>query len=511
MQLFPAILILIIVSCIPAASAGEVVLSTPQNVYYIVAGEEAVIPVTLASTYGHDITGTLQQSMTRLDTGTSGSRDQIVQSREFSAFTDTRTVSLSAGRSEVPADYLLTFVFRYNEGGTRTSTLGGIVVHFVTSADNTPSAGAPLTSADTADTVAATSSGNAAPADNPLAKSPAAALQNSQMSQDTSALRNQMAEESNRSEQAKDELLGFIRSDPLVVSRDRSLTGAGFVLNKTRVVPASNRSGSFLLTYSSGPENAVIKGDLLETRVLFAEESADAPVPLPEVLTDNTTYQAYGLRIAGNGFSPGQTWINVTTGKETVDLTYTSSRYRTLHMHAEILNGSVVTVAGEAPEDPLAPFIPLIALVSVVLISAGIWYLARSHKADLPAARETVREPAFPRTPREIASDLLDEAERDAAGNRWPDAYRKTGRAIRIVLSHQISHGEEMTSGELEHLIGGSAGETEKIRGLLERCRMVGFAREIPGPEEFPEIVSYSRALVNEGIQRDEAQAEPEY
>ena len=281
MKYFAAILILILIPGIPAASAGEVTLSTPQGSYYFPAGGEGAIPLTLASTYGQDITGNLQQSMTRLDPGTNGSHDTIVRSRAFSAFTEERTVALPVGRSDVPADYLLTIVFRYNEDGARTATLGGIRVHFVTSMEGTQDGGGTLTGSDTADPVAGTPPAGAAPARNPPAQSPAAALQNTQMMQDTSALRNQMAEESNRSELEGNELLGFVMADPLVVARARSLAGAGFALNDTGVTPASSRSGSFVLTYASGPKTAAIRGAVREARVLFAEESSDVPVPLP--------------------------------------------------------------------------------------------------------------------------------------------------------------------------------------------------------------------------------------
>ena len=118
----------------------------------------------------------------------------------------------------------------------------------------------------------------------------------------------------------------------------------------------------------------------------------------------------------------------------------------------------------------------------------------------------TATTPPSSRAPREVASELLDEAERDAARGRWPEACRKTGRAIRIVLSHEIGHGEELTGGELERLIGtsavNSAGDTEKIRGILDRCRIVGFAKDTPGPGEFREMMQYSRTLMNEGFSR---------
>ncbi|MCX6690912.1 MAG: hypothetical protein NTW33_02365, partial [Methanoregula sp.] len=467
-----AILILIVFFCLSSVAAAEVTLSTPQREYYILAGEEAVIPLTIESTYNHDVTGTLKQVMTPVNSGTTGpgSIGTSMQSRTFSAFTEKRTVPLPVGKSDTPADYLLTITFSYQEDGMRISTLGGIAVHFVASMEEAvPANQKTVAGMDMADPAAGTSPAGSAPAEKQGATSPAAALQNNQMTQDTTALRNQMARENNQSANGENELLGYIVADPLVASRDRSLAGAGFTRGKTEVTPVSNRSGSFFLTYSSGTNNAVIKGTIRETHVQFAEESAGVPVPLPDALLKNTTYREYGSRVAEKGFIRNETRINVTPGRETVDLAYADPKNRILYIHAVILDGTVTMIEGDNPDDPLATAVPVIALAGILLISAGIWYLARHRPADHPASTDTVRAPEPPKTPRETAWLLLDEAERDAARGIWPDAYRKTGRAIRIFLSHESGHGDELTSGELEARIGISAGSWEKIRWILDR------------------------------------------
>ena len=198
------------------------------------------------------------------------------------------------------------------------------------------------------------------------------------MSQDTSALRNQLAGKSNQSGNeekgnAEDELREYIVADPLIASINRSLTGAGFAPGKTDVTPFSNSSGSFLQTYSSGTKNAVVKGTVLGTHVVSAEESSHNPIPLPDALLKNATYLEYGSRIAEKGFIYNQTRINVTPDRQTVDLTYVNSQTRMIHVTAVLQNGTVVSVEGDNPDDPLAFAGPAIALASVILISAGIW------------------------------------------------------------------------------------------------------------------------------------------
>ncbi|MDD1693578.1 MAG: hypothetical protein LUQ71_02520 [Methanoregula sp.] len=485
--------VLVILLLLLPVSAAEVSLSTPQRDYYVLTGGEAVIPLTIVSTYDHDITGTLKTVMVPAG---SRSRDTSVQDRSFSAFTETRTVSLPVGRSDTPADFLLTVLFSYPEEDGRTSTLGGITIHFVTSTDNVPAEQDPVTSTDTTDPATGTSPEGSTSREKPQENSPAEKLQNSQQAQDMPALKNQMAKESNQSGDTKDELLRSIRADPLVMSLDRSLSGAGFSLNNTDIIPVTNRSGNFILTYSSGPKNAVITGVIRETRVLFAEESSDVTIPLPDLLPENATYNEYGSRVAEKGFLKSRTRINVTPGAETVNLTYANAKNRIIRMNAQLENGTVVAIIGESPEDPFASVVPVIAAISVILIIAGIWYLARTHRNDIPASVIPVLEMGPGKTFREITLGLLDEAELDAARGSWPEAYRKTGRALRIFLSHEISSGDELTSGELEPLIGSFTGDAGQVRFVLDRCRTVGFAKDTPEPGELFDMIRSVRALL---------------
>ena len=486
---------LAVLFCIPAAGADGVNLSTPQGVYYVIAGNEAVIPVTIVSTYNHDVTGTLSQAMIPENSGNSGPGNRSIQVRAFSAFTDERTVSLAVGESDIPADYLLTITFAYDENGKRSATLPGIVIHFVTSPVPASANQVSLASTDAADTVAVSSSSGPAPTGNPQAPGPAAALVNSQMPQDTRAFRDEMARKINQSAAEQDALLGYIAADPLMDSLNSSLSAAGYLPGPADIHPVSNDTGSFSLTYVSGTKSAVITGSVKEGHVPFAEESSHDPVLLPGALSANSTYREYAGRVAGDGFALNGTRINVTPEQESVNIAYSTPSGRMIHATAEIHNGTVVAFAGDNPDDPLAYAVPAAGLACVILLSAGIWYLARFREKDLPPAK--IPEPA--ESPDKTAWRLLDEAEYEARCNRYPEAYRKTGRALRIYLSHTISDGAELTSGELEQLIGSHQQEEGTIRWVLDRCMAVGFAKDTPDSGEFQKLVRFSREIIGSG------------
>ncbi len=495
--------VLILIAVILPGSAAQVSLSAPQNEFYFPAGEEAIIPLTIVSTYDHDITGTLKTVMIPVNAGTDGSgpRDTSVHTQSFSAFTELRTVPLAVGRSDTPGDYFLTILFSYPEGGGRTSTMGPVKVHYITEIGNPPANHEQATSTDSANPAAAPGSDRSPPEKRPQGNDPATALQNSQLAQDVTALQDQMAKEHDQSVNSENELLQHVRADPLVQSLESSLSGAGFSLNKTEIFPVSNRSGNFILRYSSGPEDVTISGVMQETRALFAEESSEAAVPLPDILTGNVTYQEYHARVTENSFLQTRARLNVTPGTETVNLTFSNPAHRIVRLDAYIENGTLVTVEGESPEDPFATLTPVAGLVAVLLISAGIWHLARTHRNDLPVPDIAGRVPGPDRSIREIAGSLLDEAEQDAARGSWPEAYRKTGRAIRIVLSHEKGCGDELTSGQVEQILDACCGDTETIRWVLGRCRLVGYAKDLPVAGEFPLMVGIARGLAenNEG------------
>ena len=495
------LIIFVLFFCIPAVGADLVNLTTPQSDYYVPVGIEAVIPVTIVSTYDHDITGTLVQSMVLENPANTGPLNTTTRTRAFSAFTDVRTVSLSVGESDVPADYLLTLSFNYNENGARSATLPEMGVHFVTGPPKKPGSGTPLSSTDTMQSpnVASSSSGLSLTRI-PQQTGPVAALVNSQIPQDTLAFRTEMQREMNRSSQEQDILLGYITADPLVESFNQSLSEAGYTLEQTSVQPHSNSSGTFSLSYVDEKKNAIISGSVNDSRILFAREFSYDPVPLPGPLAENVSYQDYQNLATTAGFTLNRTIINATPDRQEIDVAFANPGNRILHATATIRNETVTMFAGESPDDPLADAGTIIALVAVVLLCGGIWYFARLQQPYRPGPDD----PAPPESLRDAAVRLLAEAEAEAAGNRYPEAYRMTSRALRLHLSGTQGNGKELTSRELRRSLS-TAEETGTIRWILERGEAVGFAKDIPDAGEIRKMILCTRHILEKGDQHIDA------
>ncbi|MCK9580318.1 MAG: hypothetical protein M0Q92_07685 [Methanoregula sp.] len=491
--------------CVMPVGAGDVTLSVPVSEFYVIVGEEAVIPLTIVSSYDHDITGTLRQVMIPVSAGTDRSGAGNVRSREFAAFTEERTVQVAVGRSDVPADYILTFTFSYPEGEGRISTLGGITVHYIASMEDARPTDGTLTGTDIAAPSPASSgssgTNNAGQAKNPD-NTPAGTTKQQpeplQLNQNTSVLEALMSEEKNVREKNASALAAYVIADPIIRSINTSLAGAGYFLETTKTTPVSDRSGTFLLTYGSETKNVLVRGSVLETRVLFAEESSKTPFPLPTALQENTTFRQYKERLAGRGFVRDESRINITPDLATADLTFSGSRAIPLRLHAEIRNGTVIDIAGDDPDGFPVPAGQVAALAGAILICAGIWYFARHRPPVTVAVTEFCEICPMPVNPADAIVQLLSEAEQDAAGGSLPEAYRKTGRAIRIILAQRIGSRNELTNRDIDRNLGSCWGKAEKIRRALDRSSSVGFAKDLPEAHEVREMIGFARHLLDE-------------
>lgn len=492
MRPFGPALFLTVFFCCQLASAAGVSLATPQSDYYALTGTNAIIPLTIASEYSHDVTGTLQETIVPV-IGTNGMNGTTIRTRSFSAFTDPRVVSLNAGTSASPGDYLYSVRFTYDENGQRIATLGPVRIHFLTDLDNIGPSGDIQMSVDMPESGG--TSGNQQPQETPSPQSSASTLQNSQMSQDTSTLKQQLAQEQNESRSREVELEQYLSADPIFLLLNQSLTRSGYSPGAPDITPVSNVSGRFLIRYSSVRGSASIRGYLENTSVQYAEISSEDSIPLPEILLANKTHQEYGCLVAGNGFALSETRINATSDGITVDLTFSNGKGKYIHEKASLANETVISFETDSPDDPFSLLATAAAAIVVLALCTGIYLMAKSRPPVL--LKPSYGLPAAPDIPRETASRLLDEAEAALGRGTLQEGYRLTGRALRVFLSRDAGAGDELTSGEAGKLAEQFPEHAGQLRDAMERCSIVAFAKGNPDTGELRDLICFSRSLMS--------------
>jgi hypothetical protein len=154
---------------------------------------------------------------------------------------------------------------------------------------------------------------------------------------------------------------------------------------------------------------------------------------------------------------------------------------------------------------PLVPPYPAWVYVLVLLAAAAAAYFVYSLKRK-PAATEAVRPGPPPPAPEETANCRLNELSAKNLPERGliKEYYVELSGIIRLYLSEKygvpvIERTTEELSGDLKKLV--SKKRNVEIRGFLESCDMVKFAKYSPGLNETRGDFDFARELVNTRVE----------
>jgi hypothetical protein len=474
--------------------AGQVTLLAGQKEYYFLTGEDAALPLILNNTYDHDITGVLRFSSAAESPG--GNATKTVQEKTFTLFTGQRSYLLPVGRSATPRVLHCDIVFVYLENGGRRASLEDILVHYVKTPSEIRVNQNPQESTDSPDPAAGLTGSSVSGSPTPSAD-PREKVQNSQVPQDVKSLQQQLQKEDADSGRQKKEFLSLLMLDPTISAIDRSLVDEGFALTGPEVYPTTtNRSGNFSFSYAMKSQSAVVRGSVDDGSFLFADESSGSTIPLPALLRENETFRTWESDLAASGFSPNATMVQYTPGRIAVNLTYADAKNRFLHLKAAIVNGTLTALERDTVEEPSPHVVAVLSVLLICLLSGGILFLGRRLPRSPPREVETSAPDPVQPGYRQIAEKMVDEAGELARQGRYPDAYARAGQALRLVLSHTMSDGQELTTGEAFRLLSLHGAGDARIAEMLGRCSMVAFAKDTPDPEEFQGILKGIRDLL---------------
>ena len=127
-----ALIFIIFMGFFQAVYAQDILLSTNQTDYYFKTGENAIIPIEINNTYGKQISGILQYTISQLiNQGNIQLSNYNTEKKSLSINEENNKISLDVGKSDTPSNFTVNLGFNYNENGNRIVPLGPIIIHFV--------------------------------------------------------------------------------------------------------------------------------------------------------------------------------------------------------------------------------------------------------------------------------------------------------------------------------------------------------------------------------------------
>ncbi len=495
------IFIILVLLVIPAATASffnpeDLTFSLAQEEYYFKVGENAILPLTVENTYPDAINGLLTYTLAQsANQGNVQYSNSNTQSLTFSIDAGEKDIPMSFETSNTPVTLSVDLKFSYiYKDKPREVVLDSLKIHFVSDESQKNN-----------QQNERSSSSQKAPAqqeNTPQPQSQQQVLQNNQMPQDSSALKQQMQKQIQEQQQMKEAFQKQVSQTPEFQKEHQDLMDKGYELTNANTNPSSENTGDFELDYENpAGEQASLKGKMQdgEMQELFKDTPEERQKML-EHLQQNKRFQKYEQRLQDQGFEQQDVELSQEQNKTSVQVNYLNQNNETASIKADIVNNTAknVELINPAKDERNKAIYLGIALLFIAAASI-LGYVAYNKFIKKPKRKQQVIEKAVVETPfdyRSKALSLLEKAKKLFERSEHKNAYGKAGQALRLYLSYGNNLKKEITNDEIIAHLRKHKKQFRNAKECFDLCSLVAFAKYRANKKDFDKIISYAKKVI---------------
>jgi len=537
MKIIVIMFLFILLVSLQVVDAQDILFSSEQTEYYFNIGEEAIIPIEINNTYGKQISGILQYTMTQqINQGNVQFSNSNTEAKSLVINEESQKISLDLGTSDNPSDLIMNLNFNYNENGDRTVPLGPIIIHFVSDdsqknnqQNKLQSSSQPNTQSQQQDFFAQQEQQMqqrldellANPEDffaqqeqqmqqrldellanqqNPL-QNQQQRLQNNQLSQDSNALKQQIQKQLQQDEQIKKEFEKKVLSNDDFRNRHQYLLENDYNVTNGSFNPISNDTGSFDIRYNNtNGKWATLQGNMKDGTITdLKQQTQEQQEKLLEKLKQNKQFQQFHNQLVTEGFSQNDVNFQSNENETDIRLQYENQKHDNATITANFENDEIKNVTLEDNSSNTYDLILLLISVIVIVSAISIYFVIKKFKkktftvindsSPIPKLKsyEYLTE----------SKKLISQAQQYHDKGEYKEAFGIAGKAIRLFLSYDAGFKRETTSEELIRLIQKHNYPIETIRECLKIIDLVEFAKSNTTEDDFKKIISLFNKLSN--------------
>ncbi|MBW2989763.1 DUF4175 domain-containing protein [Candidatus Woesearchaeota archaeon] len=506
------VLLLAVMLLVPCAYAKEITFSVGQKEYYFLTGEEAIINLKTENTYKKGIEGILSYKITQnINQGGFQYSSSNSQSSAFSVSEGENEVPIGLGTSDSPAELTLDLTFSYAEKDDMEVILEGIKVYFVQDQQQKSSQkDEQKSSSQKKDS----GNGNEPSSSrteqmqqmmekmfgNGQQQSPDTQqkLQNSQMPQDSSALKQQMQKQVEEQQRLKEEFQKELADNGDFQKEHQDLLDKGYKVEKGELNPSSKDTGSFDLQYKDDKgEQASLKGNMQDGEIKDMQK--DTPEQRKEMLdklNNDERFMEMQQKLQSQGLNAKEPEFSIGQNKSTIRIGYEGEGNKTAEISAEFINGSIEKVELKKDSDAKRKSYLWIFLLAAALAAAGILYAYRHKKSKRKEAETEDDEAEEPFDYIAESRAMLEKAKELFRKKEYKESYGKAGQALRLYLSYKNKLKKELTNDDMISHLKKNKKPYKEVKGCFDLCSLVEFAKYKANKEDFGRIMEYAEKVI---------------
>ena len=498
--------------------AQDILFSTNQTEYYFKIGEKAIIPIEINNTYGNQVSGILQYSITQqINQGNVQFSNSNSEAKSLIINEGNQKISLDLGTSDSPSNLIMNLNFDYNENGDRTVSLEPITLHFVTNnsqknnqQNKIQSSSQSKTQSQQQDLFSQQEQEMKQRLNELLqnqqtpSQTPQQRLQNNQLSQDSNALKQQLQKQVQQQEQIKKEFEKRLLSNNAFLNRHQKLLENGYNITDDILNPVSNDTGSFEIKYNNTDGKwASLQGNMKNGTITDLKQQTQVQQEkLLEKLKQNTLFQQFHNQLVTEGFSQNDIKFqeNENENKTNIILQYENQKNDTAKITANFMNDEITLVTLEDDSSNSPNLFWLVILVIVIVSAIFAYFIIKKFikkktftiNDSSPISKSESFEPV------KESTKLISRAQQHHEKGEYKEAFGTAGKAIRLFLSYDTGLQREVTSEELIRLIQKNNNyPINDIRDSLKITDLVEFAKYSANEKDFKKIILLFNELSN--------------
>lgn len=496
------ILLLLILFVMPFVFAKDITMTVNQTEYYFLVGEDAVIPIEMENTYKKPIQGMFEYSIAQeINQGGIQYSSSNTESKSYSVEEGKHNLNFGITSSNQPSTLKADFSFNYEEKGQRIVELDGILIHFVSDQSQkqnqenqktSKSEEVKQQSKEEQKSIAQQMQEQLEKMFQQQPSQPSAQqrVQNNQMPQDSSALKEQMQKQMQEQQKLREEFEKNLADNPEFQQKHEEILQQGFELKGENLDPVTNNTGSFELNYEKGSETASLKGEMKNGTIENIQKSSSEDLrKIMEKLGQNEQFQKYDSELKNENFTQQLPEINQIGNKTQVKIQYKNENNETAAITAMIENDEVKEVKLERKR------LKWRLWLMIALLMAVFAYLVYKKYFKVEEIEEK-KPKERPINYKKEALKILEEAKKLFSSEKFKDAYGKAAKGIRFYYSYKLGLKREMTNTDLIKYLKKNKVSYQKTQKCLNLCSLVEFAKYTANKKDFDEIVKLAEKVI---------------
>ncbi|MFP4567634.1 MAG: hypothetical protein ACLFN8_01690 [Candidatus Woesearchaeota archaeon] len=498
--------LLIFILAIPLVSAKDIILSLEQSEYYFKTGENAIINLQSENNYKEQINGMLSYTITQsINQGNFQYSSTNMKSTSFSINQGKTQTPINFGTSDTPIVLDIDLQFSYTKNKSKSVNLNNIKIHFINK-DSQKNNQQNQISSSSQETSQETKQQN-----NPFTQQQQRMqqmtnqifgqeqqqpqrteqrLQNNQLSQDSSALKQQMQNQFQEQQQMKEEFQKELAQNQEFQKEHQELLNQGYNLTNAKFNPSSNNTGDFELEYQNQKnEQATLLGQMNNSKIQnIQKNTAESRQQILNELQENKQFQKYHQQLQDQGYSQQNTQFYQEQNKTNVQLNYFNENNETASIMAEIMNNTIQNVELKNGKKEKKNYWQLLIIISLITILSYFAY-KKIHKKSKPEKSNAEKKTEKPFDYKKESLLLLQKSKKLFEKEEYKDAYGAAGQALRLYLSYENKLNKEITNDEIIDYLKKHKKNYKEAKECFDLCSLVEFAKYEANKKDFNKII----------------------